>query len=87
MAASGTEGGALKGLRLLTVDRGPKGFGFHMYTNKVLKVSVRRETHERKLASYFGGKSGSCWKPVDLKSGWVSLIAFTLNYRVLLSHL
>lgn len=33
-------GGALKGLRLLTVDRGPQGFGFHMYTNKVLKVNA-----------------------------------------------
>ena len=37
--ASGKEGGALRGLRLLTVNRGPKGFGFHMYSNKVLKVS------------------------------------------------
>ena len=45
--ASSKEGGALKGLRLLTVDRGPKGFGFHMYTNKVLKVSAsgKREKH------------------------------------------
>ena len=35
------EGGAaaLKGLRLLTVNRGPEGYGFHMYTNKSLKVS------------------------------------------------
>ena len=41
--ASSKEGGALKGLRLLTVDRGPKGFGFHMYTNKVLKVSASGE--------------------------------------------
>ena len=34
------EGGAaaLKGLRLLTMDRGPEGYGFHMYTNKTLKV-------------------------------------------------
>lgn len=33
------EGGAasLKGLRLLTLDRGPEGYGFHMYTNKSLK--------------------------------------------------
>lgn len=33
-------GGALKGLRQLTMDRGPQGYGFHMYTNKVLKVSL-----------------------------------------------
>lgn len=26
--------GRVKGLRLLTMDRGPEGFGFHMYTNK-----------------------------------------------------
>ena len=38
MAEESQEGGALKGLRFITVDRGPKGFGFHMYTNKVLKV-------------------------------------------------
>ena len=38
MATQG--GGALRGLRLLSVDRGPRGFGFHMYTNKVLKVSA-----------------------------------------------
>ena len=37
------EGGAsaLKGLRLLTVDRGPEGFGFHMYTNRSLKVLTK----------------------------------------------
>lgn len=33
-------GGALKGLRLLTLERGPQGYGFHMYTNKVLKVNA-----------------------------------------------
>lgn len=33
-------GGALRGLRLITVERGPQGFGFHMYTNKVLKVNA-----------------------------------------------
>ena len=35
-AAAGKRGGAgqIKGLRLLTMDRGPDGFGFHMYTNK-----------------------------------------------------
>ena len=36
------EGGAVTGqmgLRLLTIDRGPKGYGFHMYTNNTLKVS------------------------------------------------
>ena len=27
-------GWLIKGLRLLTMDRGPDGFGFHMYTNK-----------------------------------------------------
>ena len=26
--------GRVKGLRLLTMDRGPEGFGFHMYTNR-----------------------------------------------------
>lgn len=33
------EGGAaaLKGLRLLSLERGPDGFGFHMYTNRQLK--------------------------------------------------
>lgn len=36
-------GGALRGLRLLTLEKGPRGFGFHMYTNKVLKV--REQTH------------------------------------------
>ncbi|CAI8050660.1 Na(+)/H(+) exchange regulatory cofactor NHE-RF1 [Geodia barretti] len=35
--ASGKEGGALKGLRLLTINRRTKGFGFHMFTNKALK--------------------------------------------------
>ena len=43
MAVNGeAEGGGatvLKGLRLVTMDRGPEGFGFHMYTNKTLKVS------------------------------------------------
>ena len=39
MSESPVKGGAaLKGLRLLTVDRGPEGFGFHMYTNRALKV-------------------------------------------------
>lgn len=39
-------GGAasLKGLRLLTMDRGPEGYGFHMYTNKTLKVHHSRST-------------------------------------------
>ena len=34
--SAGWRGGAgqIKGLRLLTMDRGPDGFGFHMYTNK-----------------------------------------------------
>ena len=27
------------GLRLLTMDRGPNGFGFHMYTDKKREVS------------------------------------------------
>lgn len=35
---AGEGGAALKGLRLLTLDRGPEGYGFHMYTNKELKV-------------------------------------------------
>lgn len=41
MSTNGERGGAtiLKGLRLVTMDRGPEGFGFHMYTNKTLKVS------------------------------------------------
>lgn len=40
MSGEKGEGGAasLKGLRLLTMDRGPEGYGFHMYTNKTLKV-------------------------------------------------
>lgn len=38
-AEEGGAGAALKGLRLLTIDRGPEGYGFHMYTNKTLKVS------------------------------------------------
>ena len=38
MADHSGEGGALKGLRLITIDRGPEGYGFHMYTNKQLKV-------------------------------------------------
>lgn len=40
MAEVRKEGGAasLRGLRLLTMDRGPEGYGFHMYTNKSLKV-------------------------------------------------
>ena len=33
-------GAALKGLRLATMDRGPEGYGFHMYTNKELKVKI-----------------------------------------------
>ena len=37
---AGEGGAALKGLRLLTIDRGPEGYGFHMYTNKELKVSL-----------------------------------------------
>jgi len=39
MSTNGERGGAtiLKGLRLVTMDRGPEGFGFHMYTNKTLK--------------------------------------------------
>ena len=37
---AGRGGGAvaLKGLRLLSIDRGADGFGFHMFTNKELKV-------------------------------------------------
>jgi hypothetical protein len=40
MSGDKGEGGAasLKGLRLLTMDRGPEGYGFHMFTNKSLKV-------------------------------------------------
>ena len=37
MALGGSQkggGAAVKGLRLLTMTRGPDGFGFHMYTNK-----------------------------------------------------
>lgn len=34
----GADSGALRGLRLLTMDRGSDGFGFHMYTNRELKV-------------------------------------------------
>ncbi len=37
-AEDGLGGAALRGLRLVTMDRGPEGFGFHMYTNKTLKV-------------------------------------------------
>ena len=42
MSEGNGEGGAasLKGLRLLTLDRGPEGYGFHMYTNKSLKVQL-----------------------------------------------
>ena len=43
MAQTNGEGGAstaLKGLRLLTLDRGTEGYGFHMYTNRSLKVSL-----------------------------------------------
>ncbi len=40
MADHGAEGGALKGLRLITIKRGPEGYGFHMYTNRKLNVSV-----------------------------------------------
>lgn len=34
--AADSRGGAgrIKGLRLLTIDRAPDGYGFHMYTNK-----------------------------------------------------
>ena len=39
-AMAGEGGAALKGLRLVTVDRGPEGYGFHMYTNKELKVTA-----------------------------------------------
>ena len=38
----GAPDGALRGLRLLTIDRGSDGFGFHMYTNRELKVSRAR---------------------------------------------
>ena len=31
---------AIRGLRLVTMDRGPEGYGFHMYTNKTLKVNA-----------------------------------------------
>lgn len=42
-------GGALKGLRQLTMERGPQGYGFHMYTNKVLKVSLNRTSRPVEL--------------------------------------
>ena len=48
------EGGAttaLRGLRLLTFDRGPEGFGFHMYTNRSLKVSLT-DTQKRWHTTY-----------------------------------
>ncbi len=41
------DGAMLKGLRLLTVARGREGYGFHMYTNKTLKVGTV------KLSSYY----------------------------------
>ena len=44
MAASyGGAGGApsVRGLRLLTMNRGADGYGFHMYTDKKLQVCFR----------------------------------------------
>ena len=46
-----SQGGAsLKGLRLLTMDRGPEGYGFHMYTNKELKVTLDLKFFKKRIA-------------------------------------
>lgn len=39
MASTGAGGApAVKGLRLITMSKGPDGYGFHMYTDKKLQV-------------------------------------------------
>ena len=54
------EGGAaaLKGLRLLTMDRGPEGYGFHMYTNKELMVGTHKLSY---IASVIRASKQVCW--------------------------
>ena len=55
-----TEGGALKGLRLVTLTRGPEGFGFHMYTNRQLKVYCCGHS-KRKCRIYLSRRSVSIY--------------------------
>ena len=75
MSGSGAgagEGGAasLKGLRLLTMDRGPDGYGFHMYTNKTLKV-VPLHLHVRYNCTRFDYR-------VNMSSGCPLMVQLTL---------
>lgn len=64
MASQG--GASLKGLRLLTMDRGPEGYGFHMYTNKELKVTLNLKffffQKKKRLTDnyYIWGKTCAC---------------------------
>ena len=70
------EGGALRGLRLLTIDRGPEGFGFHMYTNKQLKVSRLVAT----LAGFLWVGLGCSWLCSLAK--WASLLHYSTGVLI-----
>ena len=67
-SGGGAHGAAVKGLRLLTLQKGPDGFGFHMYTNKERDGQYIKNVAENSPADLAGMLTGDHVLAVDGKS-------------------